>query len=70
MLSRLMVNLMKHLKKNTQLAHTQGKDNENGELTTKAHLRDGKIASKESVARSADKIMREHSTALKWLADK
>jgi len=70
MLSRLMETLMKHIKKDSTTAHDQTKpvtrDTQSGQFLPANR----NMASKESVTRSANKIMKEHAKALKWLADK
>ncbi|MDQ6633178.1 MAG: hypothetical protein M3Z10_00275 [Gemmatimonadota bacterium] len=70
MLSRLMETLMKHIKKDSTTAQDQTKAGKRDAQSGKFRPQDRNMASKESVTQSANKIMKEHSKALKWLADK
>lgn len=70
MLSRLMETLMKHIKKDSTIAHDRSKPGAR-EVQSREFLQESRnAASKESVTRSAERIMKEHANALKWLADK
>jgi len=65
-----METLMKHIKKDSTAVRNEPKPSKNDGHRTKRDSTNRHMASKESVTRSAGKLMREHATALKWLADK
>jgi hypothetical protein len=65
-----METLMKHIKKNSATAHDEKRPERRDAQSGKFLPANRNMASKESVTRSADRIMKEHAKALKWLADK
>jgi hypothetical protein len=65
-----METLMKHIKKDSTTAHDRKKPGKRDAQSGKLDSAKRNMASKESVRQSADKIMKEHANALKWLADK